>query len=376
MDARPLAPAGRAVTPQLVTLPGDGVGPEVTAVALDVLRAICGQAGIEIGVEEHLIGGRAIDETGSPLPETTMAACRSADAVLLGAVGGPRWDHLRGSRRCEAGLLGLRQGLGVFANLRPVRVHPQLTGRSSLRPEVVRGTDMIIIRELTGGAYFGQPRERFGNGAEETARDSIVYSAAEIERVARVAFQIAGSRRRRLTSVDKANVLITSQLWRDTVTALAAEFPEVTLDHQLVDSFAMRLVQRPAGIDVVVTENLFGDILSDEAGVLAGSLGMRPSASLSDSGPGLYEPIHGSAPDIAGRGLANPYGAILSGALLLRHSLGRDDLATAVEAAVDDCITEGILGADLGGTAGTGDIANAVLQTIAQQRSATVGTSA
>jgi 3-isopropylmalate dehydrogenase len=362
--------------PLVVSLPGDGVGPEVTAVALEVLGQVCGEAGIDLAVEEALIGGRAIDQSGSPLPPQTLAACRRSDAVLLGAVGGPKWDHLRGAERCEAGLLGLRQGLAVFANIRPVRVHPRLADLTSLKPDVLAGTDMIIVRELTGGAYFGQPRERSGHGPQETARDSIVYSRAEIERVARVAFRLAAARRGRLTSVDKANVLITSQLWRDTVTAVASEFPEVSVEHQLVDSFAMRLVQRPAAIDVVVTENLFGDILSDEAGVLAGSLGMLPSASLGDGGPGLYEPIHGSAPDIAGRGLANPYGAILSVALLLRHSLGRDDLAAGVEAAVDDCITEGILSADLGGSAATDDVGRAVLQTLKQRRGSPTGTPA
>ena len=346
----------------VVSLPGDGVGPEVTEVALSVLSLVCDEAGLDLTVDERPVGGRAIDETGLPLPDSTLDACRGADAVLLGAVGGPKWDHLRGARRCEAGLLGLRRGLGVFANLRPVRVHPRLADKTTLRPEVVRGTDMLIIRELTGGAYFGEPRERTGSGPTETARDTTVYSVAEVERVARIAFSLSAGRRRRLTSVDKANVLITSQLWRDTVTRLAAEYPEVTLDHQLVDSFAMKLVQRPTDIDVVVTENLFGDILSDEAGVLAGSLGLLPSASLGDGVPGLYEPIHGSAPDIAGRGIANPYGAILSVALLLRHSLHREDLAQAVEAAVDDCITEGVLSRDIGGTAGTRTIGEAVLR--------------
>jgi 3-isopropylmalate dehydrogenase len=344
----------------VTSLPGDGVGPEVTAAALSVLGVVCDAAGILLRVDERPIGGRAIDDLGTPLPAETLEACRSADAVLLGAVGGPRWDHLRGAMRCEAGLLGLRRGLGVFANLRPVRVHPRLADRTTLRPEVVRGTDLVVVRELTGGAYFGEPRERGGEGAMETARDSTVYTAGEVERVARIALRLAAGRRRRLCSVDKANVLITSQLWRDTVTRVAADFPEVELEHQLVDSFAMRLVQHPADVDVVVTENLFGDILSDEAGVLAGSLGMLPSASLGDSGPGLYEPVHGSAPDIAGRGIANPYGAILSVALLLRHSLGRDDLAVVVESAVDACIDSGVLGADLGGAARTGEMAGAV----------------
>jgi 3-isopropylmalate dehydrogenase len=361
-------PRGEAA--HVVSLPGDGVGPEVTGVALGVLSTVCAEAGIDLQVEERLVGGRAIDETGVPLPAPTLDACRGADAVLLGAVGGPKWDHLRGALRCEAGLLGLRRGMGVFANLRPVRVHPRLVERTTIRPEVVRGTDMVIVRELTGGAYFGEPRERSGSGPEEIARDSTVYTAAEIERVARIAFDLAAGRRRHLTSVDKANVLITSQLWRDTVTRLAAEYPAVTLEHQLVDSFAMRLVQRPAGVDVVVTENLFGDILSDEAGVLAGSLGMLPSASLGDGGAGLYEPIHGSAPDIAGRGIANPYGAILSIALLLRHSLRRDDLALAVEAAVDDCITGGTLSADLGGSMGTEAIGAAVRQSVVRHLAA------
>ncbi|MGO8686755.1 MAG: 3-isopropylmalate dehydrogenase [Candidatus Dormibacteria bacterium] len=354
----------------VVSLPGDGVGPEVIEVALEVLSAVCAEAGIDLTVEERPIGGCAIDESGTPLPAATLEACRGADAVLLGAVGGPRWDHLRGSQRCEAGLLGLRRGMGVFANLRPVRVHPRLADRTTIRPEVVRGTDMVIVRELTGGAYFGEPRERSGSGPQETARDSTVYTAAEIERVARVAFALADRRRQRLTSVDKANVLITSQLWRDTVNRLAPEYPRVALEHQLVDSFAMRLVQRPADVDVVVTENLFGDILSDEAGVLAGSLGMLPSASLGESGAGLYEPIHGSAPDIAGRGLANPYGAILSTALLLRHSLDRDDLAVALEASVDQCIAEGVLSPDLGGSAGTREIGSAVRQSVERRLAA------
>jgi 3-isopropylmalate dehydrogenase len=250
----------------------------------------------------------------------------------------------------------------VFANLRPVRVHPRLIDRTPLRDGVVAGCDLVIVRELTGGAYFGEPRSRSGSGSAETARDSIVYSAHEVDRVARVAFELARSRRRHLISVDKANVLITSQLWRDRVTAVAAQFPDVTLEHRLVDSFAMDLIKRPTAIDVVVTENLFGDILSDEAAILAGSLGMLPSASLSDTGRGLYEPVHGSAPDIAGEGIANPYGAILSVVLMVRHSLHRDDLAGAIEAAVDDCIDAGVLGADLGGEYSSDAIADAVIQ--------------
>ncbi len=350
--------------PNLVVLPGDGIGPEVVNAALSVLAAVCEAADAQVSIDVHHIGGHAIDEFGTPLPAETLEACREADAVFLGAVGGPAWDHLRGDQRCEAGLLGLRRGMEVFANVRPVRVHPHLVDRTTLRPEVVHGTDLVIVRELTGGAYFGQPKERTGSGAGETARDSIVYTTAEIERVARVAFTLAASRRGELISVDKANVLITSQLWRDVVTRMAAEFPGVTLTHELVDSFAMRLIREPSTIDVVVTENLFGDILSDEAAVLAGSLGLLPSASLGATDCGLYEPIHGSAPGLAGQGVADPYGAILSMAMLLRHSLHREDLAAAVEAAVDVCIAEDVLPADLGGTAGTDAVADAVAREV------------
>jgi 3-isopropylmalate dehydrogenase len=357
------------MTVGVVVLPGDGVGVEVTTQAVNVLRAVTEAAGMELTVAEHLIGGRAIDETGTPLPAETLRACQAADAVLLGAVGGPRWDHLSGSERCEAGLLGLRAGLGVFANLRPVRVHPRLSDRTPLRPEVVRDVDLVVVRELTGGAYFGQPKRRDAG----SAIDSIVYTRAEVERVARIAFALAAQRSGRLTSVDKANVLATSELWREVVTGMARDHPAVTLEHALVDSFAMRLVQRPRDVDVVVTENLFGDILSDEAAVLAGSLGLLPSASLGDSGPGLFEPVHGSAPEIAGRDMANPYGAILSVALMLRHSLGRPDLAATVEAAVDVCIDDGVLTADLGGSASTSAAGAAVVAAAsAQLRPATV----
>ena len=357
------------MTIRVVSLPGDGVGVEVTAQAVAVLRAVTTAAGIDLAVEEHLIGGHAIDETGVPLPEETLAACRNADAVLLGAVGGPKWDHLSGALRCESGLLGLRAGLRVFANLRPVRVHPRLADHTVLRPEVVQGVDLVVVRELTGGAYFGEPKRR----DHQSAVDTIAYSRYEIERVARVAFALAAQRRCRVASVDKANVLATSGLWRETVTALAPEFPDVALEHALVDSFAMRLMQRPADIDVVVTENLFGDILSDEAAVLAGSLGLLPSASLGESGPGLYEPVHGSAPEIAGQNRANPYGAILSVALMLRHSLGQPALAEAVEAAVDACIDAGVLTADVGGEAGTAEAGEAVVAAVSRQLRARVG---
>jgi 3-isopropylmalate dehydrogenase len=340
----------------VVTLPGDGVGPEVTAQAVAVLQAVAGAARLDVTFDEQLIGGAAIDARGAPLPADTLAACRQADAVLLGAVGGPRWDHLRGPDRCEAGLLGLRGALEVFANLRPVRVQPRLAGSSPLRAEVVRGVDLLIVRELTGGAYFGEPKWQL----HDRAVDTTVYTRAEIARVARFAFSSALSRRGHLISVDKANVLATSALWRETVREVAPEYPDVCIEHSLVDSFAMRLIQDPRDIDVVVTENLFGDILSDEAAVLCGSLGMLPSASLGAGTPGLYEPVHGSAPAIAGTDRANPYGAILSVAMMLRHSLRRDDLATAVEAAVDECIAAGLLSADLGGVAATSEIGAAV----------------
>jgi 3-isopropylmalate dehydrogenase len=319
-----------------------------------------------VAIEEHLIGGAAVDAAGTPLPAATLTACQGAAAVLLGAVGGPQWDHLTGDQRTGAGLLGLRAALGVFANLRPVRVQPRLVDHTALRPEVVRGVDLVVVRELTGGAYYGQPRYcRDGD-----AVDTIAYSRAEVDRVARVAFTLAEQRRRRLTSVDKANVLRTSELWRETVTAVAAEFPSVTVNHALVDSFAMHLVTHPREIDVVVTENLFGDILSDESAVLAGSLGMLPSASVGGDGPGLYEPVHGTAPEIAGMDRANPYGAILSVALLLRHSLRRPDLADAVEAAVDACIDNGVLTADIGGGASTSDVGAAVVAALAARAAA------
>lgn len=358
---------------RVVILGGDGVGPEVTAVAARVLAAACAAEGVTIETEQRLIGGAAIDEEGGPLSDATVAVCRASDAVLLGAVGGPGWDHLRGDQRCEAGLLRMRKELGLFANIRPVRVHPALVDRSVVRREVVEGTDLVVVRELTGGAYFGTPKGREGSGATESAVDTTRYTRAEVERVTRVAFELAASRRGTLTSVDKANVLATSRLWRDTVTGLAPEYPAVVLEHQLVDSCAMRLIQAPRSFDVIVTENLFGDILTDEAAVLAGSLGALPSASIGSSGPGLYEPIHGSAPDIAGRGLANPVGAILSVAMALRMSLGLPAAALAVERAVDDVITAGTCTADLGGTASTEQAGAAVIAALDGARRATAG---
>ncbi len=330
----------------LVLLPGDGVGPEVTRAARLVLEAVAAQFGHEFAFAEHAIGGAAIDTTAEPLPDATLQACLAADAVFLGAVGGPKWDG--GPRRPEQGLLAIRKAMGLFANLRPTVVDEPLIDRSPLKAEAVRGVDILIVRELTGGVYFGE-RTR----TETTASDLCTYSVAEIERVARIAFEAARGRRGKLTSVDKANVLETSRLWRETVVRLQRDYPDVALEHQLVDSMAMKLITAPASFDVVLTENMFGDILSDEASVLAGSIGLLGSASLGASGPGIFEPIHGSAPDIAGQDRANPIGAIRSAAMLLRYGLKLEAEADAVEAAVAAAISEGELTGDLGGTLGT-----------------------
>jgi 3-isopropylmalate dehydrogenase len=339
-------------------LPGDGIGPEVTAQAVRVLKA----AG-DFEVREALVGGAAIDRTGSPLPEETVALCRDAAAVLLGAVGGPRWDPAAPVRP-EQGLLGLRRALGVFANLRPASMHPRLVEASPLKPSVLRGADVLVVRELTGGIYFGEKR-RGANWAE----DLCAYTADEVARVVRIAARLARDRSGRLTSVDKANVLETSRLWREVATRVVRdEFPGVKLDHQLVDSCALRLVQKPTAYDVIVTENLFGDILTDLAAVLSGSIGMMPSASLGEGTRGLYEPVHGSAPDIAGKGVANPYGAIASVALLLRHSLGMEDAAGAVESAVSAALDAGALTADLGGASTTSQAGDAVLRALEEKR--------
>lgn len=340
---------------KIVVLPGDGIGPEVTAAAVEVLRAIARRHGHEFAFEEHPIGGLAIDLYGDPLPPPTLVACKNADAVLLGAVGGPRWSDPKSKTRPEQGLLALRAGLGVYANLRPVSVHPRLAALSPLKNERLAGVDILFVRELTGGAYFGAKTR-----TPKQATDETKYTVAEVERVARRAFTLARTRRKHVTSVDKANVLETSRLWRETVTRVAQEFPDIALEHQLVDSMAMLLLTRPSAYDVVVTENLFGDILTDEAAALAGSLGLLPSASLGDGRAGLYEPIHGSAPDIAGKDAANPLGAILSAALLLRHSLGLEAEALAIEQAVDAVIERGELTADLGGKASTRVVTAAV----------------
>ena len=331
----------------VVVLPGDGIGPEVAAAARLVLEAAADRFGIGLRCEEALIGGAAIDATGTPLPDDTVVRCRAADGVLLGAVGGPKWDDPSAAVRPEQGLLGIRRALGLFANLRPVRPHPALAAASPIKAERLAGVDLLVVRELTGGIYFGA-KTRSTTPQGERASDECAYETPEIERIVRVAARLARERRGRLTSVDKANVLETSRLWRRVTTrVMADEFPDVRLDHLLVDACAMALVQRPADFDVIVTENMFGDILTDEAAVLAGSIGVLPSASLGEAGaPGLYEPIHGSAPDLAGRGVANPIGAILSAAMLLRHSLGRDDAAAAVEHAVDATLAAGTLTAD------------------------------
>jgi len=338
---------------RIVVLPGDGIGPEVTAAAVDVLRAVAGGRGHAFEFQEHSIGGGAIDASGTALPESTLDACRTADAVLLGAVGGPKWDDPTAQVRPEQGLLGLRRGLGLFANLRPVRPHPGLLAASPLRPERLVGVDLLVVRELTGGVYFGEPRGRRVVGDEWQAFDTMVYSQYEIRRVAHLAFQAARSRARKVTSVDKANVLESSRLWRQTVGEVGEVYPDVTVEHLLVDAAAMHLLTRPATFDVMVTANLFGDILTDEASVLTGSMGNLPSASLGEATNrhghprGLYEPIHGSAPDIAGQGIANPIGTILSAAMLLRHSLGLEAEARAVEQAVAAALDDGYRTADL-----------------------------
>jgi 3-isopropylmalate dehydrogenase len=351
----------------IAVLPGDGIGPEVTAQAVRVLVEVGRLNGHGFEVREGLVGGVAIDRTGVPLPPETVALCRNADAVLLGAVGGPRWGPTQPVRP-EQGLLALRRTLGVFANLRPSAMHPRLMGASPLKPAVLRGVDVLVVRELTGGIYFGEKRREPG-----WAEDLCAYSADEVARVVRVAATLARSRKGRLTSVDKANVLETSRLWREVATRVVHDdFPGVQLDHQLVDSCALRLLQKPAEFDVIVTENLFGDILTDLTAVLGGSIGMLPSASLGLGGPGLYEPVHGSAPDIAGKGLANPYGAIGSVALLLRHSLRLEAEARDVEAAIAAALEAGVLPADVA-TAGerpssTTEAGDAVVRALALRK--------
>jgi 3-isopropylmalate dehydrogenase len=345
----------------IAVLPGDGIGPEVTREAVRALQALARLYGHEFALQEYAFGGAAIDAHGEPLPPATLAACRAADAVLLGAIGGPRWSDPSARVRPEDGLLALRRALGVYANLRPVSVHPALVDASTLKAEVLEGVDLVFVRELTGGIYFGEKRRD-----AERALDECVYSAAEIERIVRVAATLARARRGRLTSIDKANVLETSRLWREVTTRVVrSEFPGLNLEHLLVDAAAMHLIRRPRDFDVLVTENMFGDILTDEASMLAGSLGLLPSASLGEGRRGVYEPIHGSAPDIAGRGIANPFGALSSVALLLRHSLALADEAAALEAAIAEALAAGVRTADLAAAGapavGTVEAAAAVL---------------
>lgn len=331
---------------KITVLPGDGVGPEVTREALRVLESISPAFGIDIETEERLIGGVAIRNVGSPLPEETRKACTESDAVLLGAVGSPEFDHLRPEQRPEAGLLGLRQALGGFANLRPAKAYSALIGSSPLRTEIFDGTDLLIVRELLGGLYFGEPRG-FGEGETE-GYNTMRYSAAEVERVARVAFETAALRKKKVTSVDKANVLETSQLWRKTVTKVAKDYPDIELEHIFVDACAMHLVTNPKRFDVILTENLFGDILSDEAAVLTGSLGMLASATIGGK-IDLFEPVHGSAPDIAEKNIANPLGAIASAAMLLRYTAKNEAAAKAVENAIERALADGNRTAEIAG---------------------------
>ena len=361
---------------QIVVLAGDGIGPEITAVTVQALKEIASQYGHIFSFRELLVGGCAIDACGTALPDETLAACRSADAVLLGAVGGPKWDDPQARVRPEQGLLGLRKGLGLFANLRPVRPHPALLDASPLRPERLAGVDLLVVRELTGGIYFGEPRLRRIVDGQVQAVDTMTYTEEEVRRVAHMAFQLARQRRGKVSSVDKANVLECSRLWRQTVQAVGQEYPDVTLEHMLVDAASMYLITRPAAFDVMLTENMFGDILTDEASVLAGSMGCLPSASLGqqrnslEGTLGLYEPIHGSAPDIAGKGIANPVGTLLSAAMLLRHSLCLEAEAVALEAAVHQALAAGERTADLAAdgvpSLSTKEMAQAVLRRLPQ----------
>jgi 3-isopropylmalate dehydrogenase len=347
---------------KITLLPGDGIGPEVVAEGVRVLDTIASKFGHTFNYTEHLMGGCSIDKYGYSLTDETLADCRASDAVLLGAVGGPKWDNPAAKDRPERGLLALRKGLGVFANLRPVKVHPALIEWSPLKPEKLTGVDILVVRELTGGLYFGWPKGRDVKDGRERAVDTLEYYDYEIERVLALAFELAGQRKKKVTSVDKANVLETSRLWRQIASTMGARYPEVELEHMLVDTASMRLITSPAAMDVVVTENMFGDILTDEASVLTGSMGMLPSASLGSDGPGLYEPIHGSAPDIAGMGIANPVGTILSTAMLLRHSLGLETEAASIEKAVEQSIADGCRTVDVGGKLMTRQMADEIIK--------------
>lgn len=333
---------------QITLLAGDGIGPEITAVAVKLLEKVGQQFGFQLNFNRQPVGGAAIEEFGQPLPPSTLEACKNSDAVLLAAIGAPKYDALARELRPESGLLALRAGLQLFANLRPVAIVPALLGASSLRPEVISGVDLLVVRELTGGIYFGQPKGRvqLENG-EERGFNTMTYCSSEVDRIAKVAFELAQQRRGELCSVDKANVLDVSQLWRDRVTAMAGSYLDVKLSHMYVDNAAMQLVREPRQFDVVLTSNLFGDILSDEAAMLTGSIGMLPSASLGSSGPGLFEPVHGSAPDIAGADVANPLAMVLSAAMLLRIGLKQEGAAKALETAVESVLGKGFRTGDL-----------------------------
>ncbi|NPV85920.1 MAG: 3-isopropylmalate dehydrogenase [Anaerolineae bacterium] len=351
---------------RIALLPGDGIGPEVMSAAVRILKMVAEHRGHKLHFEEYLIGGCSIDTFGVALTEEALNACKKADAVLLGAVGGPKWDNPAASVRPEQGLLMLRKELGVYANLRPVRVHPALVHASPLKPQQLQGVDMIVVRELTGGLYFGKPRLREKTPQGERAIDTLEYYDFEVERVVDLAFRLAATRRKMVTSVDKANVLESSRLWRQVAQRVGERYPQVSLSHMLVDTASMRLISSPASFDVIVTENMFGDILTDEASVLAGSMGMLPSASLGNSNLGLYEPIHGSAPDIAGKDIANPVGMILSVAMMLRYSLKLEEEASLIEKAVDQVISSQQLTADLGGSLTTRQMADVVLEYISK----------
>ncbi len=346
---------------KIAVLPGDGIGPEVIAEAVKVLDAVGRRFGHSFNLERGRVGGNAIDDFGTPLPDATVELCNESDAILFGAVGGPKWDDPDASTRPEDGILAIRKSLGLFANLRPVKVYPALINSSPIKPSLLQGVDMIVLRELTGGLYFAQPKRRWEEEGGRMGVDTLYYTEHEIERIIRVAFELAMGRSKRLTSVDKANVLETSRLWRQVAEEVHEEYPEVELEHILVDAAAMALIRNPAGYDVIVAENMFGDILTDEASVLSGSMGMQPSASLAglpgvtenaESAVSLYEPIHGSAPDIAGQGIANPVGMILSAAMMLRHSFGLEDEAEAVERAVEGVLSEGYRTPDIAGDGG------------------------
>jgi 3-isopropylmalate dehydrogenase len=353
------------MTHKIAVLAGDGIGREIVAEAVKVVDCLRSDFGFDAELEPAAIGGAGYDQFGKPLPDETLAICRQADAILFGAIGGPEYDRLERELRPEKGLLALRSQLDLFANLRPAILYPQLAAASSLKPELVAGLDIMIVRELTGGIYFGQPRgiRQLENG-ERQGYNTLVYAEHEIERIARSALEIAMLRDRRLCSVDKANVLEVSELWREVVERVAGDYPEVELSHMYVDNASMQLVRAPKQFDVIVTSNMFGDILSDTAAMLTGSIGMLPSASLDHAGKGLYEPVHGSAPDIAGRGLANPLATILSLAMMLRYSLGRGELAAAVETAVGAVLDSGLRTADIaagGDSIGTAQMGEAVV---------------